>query len=119
MPREIEWPPNSGRKAVYEDHEIAAMTALREQAERGEITAAELRNQVDVMHALKVDLDATMVKDTSAPEHFEQDSLFAGMVPQSVKHRLKYAQGPVQEPVREEPKVEAPTEGGSERVDPF
>lgn len=53
------------------------MKALIAQAERGEITGTELRNQIDVIHAIKVELDARMIEDDlpAAPEPV-QESMF-------------------------------------------
>jgi hypothetical protein len=59
--REIEWPPGSGRSAYYEPREEHVVVALTEQAERGEIDAATLRRQVDVIHDLKFLCDARLI----------------------------------------------------------
>lgn len=87
MPRLIEWPPNSGRSALYEDHELDFMRRLREQCEAGEITKAELRKQVDVIHDLKVELDATMIPEDEVRPELQQDSLF--QIPERVQERLR------------------------------
>jgi hypothetical protein len=73
------------------------MRRLTAQVENGEITKAELRNQVEVFHALKVECDARLIEDdeeVAVPEDaFEQASLFADMIPESVKKRISVEAG--------------------------
>lgn len=60
----VEWPPGSGRVASYDAGELALVDELRAQYARGEITMPVLKNQIETMHELKVELDAHLV----APE---------------------------------------------------
>jgi hypothetical protein len=62
--KKIEWPPGSGRVAEYEPHELDDIRALNKQHERGEITDAELQRQVALIHDLKVELGARILKAT-------------------------------------------------------
>lgn len=50
----IEWPPGSGRKASYTPDEVDLLGRLIEMCERGELPEAELGNQLDVLHELKL-----------------------------------------------------------------
>ena len=68
MKKEVEWPRGSGRVAEYTDAERELMTDLIVQYERGEITVEELQRQVDVLHDLKVDLDAHLVETPKEKE---------------------------------------------------
>ena len=79
MKKEVEWPRGSGRVAEYTDAERELMTDLIVQYERGEITVEELQRQVDVLHDLKVDLDAHLVETPKEKEPEpvpEQSELF-------------------------------------------
>jgi hypothetical protein len=58
----IEWPPGSGRRAAYAPHEREFMRGLVFQRDADLITTGELTAQIDVIHDLKVELDARMVR---------------------------------------------------------
>lgn len=62
----MEWPRGSGRVAEYGPHEDRVLRDLVAACERGEITEAQLGREVGVIHALKVDLDATIRPDPLA-----------------------------------------------------
>jgi hypothetical protein len=76
----IEWPPGSGRVGRYTDAECEMMYDLLRQCEEGEITARQLERQVNVIHDLKVYLNASLVEEEKSepePEElFEPSTLF-------------------------------------------
>jgi hypothetical protein len=68
------------------------MNSLRRQAERGEITVAELRRQVAVFHDIKIEFNATMIEEGERPmempmEMPEQSSLFP--IPEKVQRMIE------------------------------
>jgi hypothetical protein len=76
----FEWPPGSGRAASYTDAERQLMKDLIAQCERGEIAMEELQRQVNIIHDLKVQVDATLVEEKQEQkeeeETFEPSTLF-------------------------------------------
>ena len=82
----IEWPPGSGRKAHYDDSEIAMMRGFIEQREAGAITFDELQNQVSTLHELKVEFGQRIALPVSGSSEPEQDSLFP--IPEKAREQL-------------------------------
>jgi hypothetical protein len=82
----IEWPPGSGRKAHYDDGEIAMMRGFIEQREAGEITFDELQNQVSTLHDLKVEFGQRITLP-GGPSASAQESLFP--IPEKARQQLQ------------------------------
>lgn len=68
--RIIEW---NGTKAYWDPDDLAIADGLRAQQAAGEITAAELRNQIDHLHEVKL-LGGILVRDEPESDP-EQETL--------------------------------------------
>jgi hypothetical protein len=62
-PRELEWPPGSGRRATYSPEEqvfVLGRVAALERFRPGNKTRAERLNELVVLHELKVEFGAEL-----------------------------------------------------------
>lgn len=50
----FEYPPGSGRLALYDEDEAALVRAIVRTLERGAVTPAEFRRQVEIIHDAKM-----------------------------------------------------------------